>query len=167
MRTIGQISRPLAVAFVVLASAFSSSGQNVPVIGLDDLESRLNAGKDTTFVVNFWATWCGPCVKELPYFEALELANRDKPLKVLLVSLDFANQLETKVIPFVQTKELVSEVVLMDEDKPNKWIPRVSEDWTGALPATLFTNKEKKTRHFHEGSFKEGELELKLKELDL
>jgi thiol-disulfide isomerase/thioredoxin len=141
--------------------------QNVPIIGLDNLESRLSAGKDTTFVVNFWATWCGPCVKELPYFEALELANKGKKFKVLLVSLDFANQLESKVSPFVRSKKLVTEIVLMDEDKPNKWIPRVSEDWTGALPATLFANKEKKTRHFHEGSFKEGELELKLKELNL
>lgn len=154
--------------FLFLMS-FSISGlaQNVSIIGLDDLESRLENGKDTTYVVNFWATWCGPCVKELPYFEALEKANLGKNFKVLLVSLDFANQLGSKVIPFVKKKELVSEVVLMDEDRPNKWIPRVSDKWTGALPATLFVNTQKKTRHFHEGSFKEGELEQKLTEIGL
>lgn len=141
--------------------------QNVPVIGLNNLEQRLENGGDTTYVVNFWATWCGPCVKELPYFEALEKANQGTPFKVLLVSLDFVNQLESKVIPFVEEKKLISEVVLMDEDRPNQWIPRVSEKWSGALPATLFINTQKKTRHFHEGSFNEGELEVKLKELDL
>ena len=150
-----------------MSFSISGFGQNVPVIGLDDLESRLENGKDTTYVVNFWATWCGPCVKELPYFEALEKANLGKNFKVLLVSLDFANQLGSKVIPFVKKKELVSEVVLMDEDRPNKWIPRVSDKWTGALPATLFVNTQKKTRHFHEGSFKEGELEQKLTEIGL
>lgn len=150
-----------------MSFSISGFGQNVPVIGLDDLESRLENGKDTTYVVNFWATWCGPCVKELPYFEALEKDNLGKNFKVLLVSLDFANQLDSKVIPFVKKKELVSEVVLMDEDRPNKWIPRVSDKWTGALPATLFVNTQKKTRHFHEGSFKEGELEQKLTEIGL
>lgn len=145
----------------------SGFSQNIPVIGLDDLESRLDNGSDTTYVVNFWATWCGPCVKELPYFEALEKANHGKKFKVLLVSLDFVNQLESKVVPFLERKKLISEVVLMDEDRPNKWIPRVSEKWTGALPATLFVNTQKKTRHFHEGSFKEGELEQKLTEIGL
>jgi thiol-disulfide isomerase/thioredoxin len=145
----------------------SGFSQNIPVIGLDNLESRLDNGSDTTYVVNFWATWCGPCVKELPYFEALEKANQGKKFKVLLVSLDFVNQLESKVVPFLERKKLISEVVLMDEDRPNKWIPRVSEKWTGALPATLFVNTKKKTRHFHEGSFKEGELEQKLTEIGL
>jgi len=152
----------LFVSFSLLAKS-----QTVPVIGLTDLDSRLAKGKDTTYVVNFWATWCGPCVKELPYFEALEKANKGKAFKVLLVSLDFANQLESKVVPFVKKKELVSEVVLMDEARPNKWIPQVSEKWTGALPATLFVNAQKKTRHFHEGSFENGDIEKLLTEIGL
>ena len=55
----------------------------------------------------------------------------------------------------------------MDEDRPNEWIPRVSEKWSGALPATLFVNTQKKTRHFHEGSFEEGDLEKLLTEIGL
>lgn len=155
-------------AMVLVAAGFSSAvAQSVPVIGLDQLENRLNNGGDTTYVVNFWATWCGPCVKELPFFENLHLNSAGTNRKVLLVTLDFVTQLESKVIPFLQEKQLKSEVLLMDEDKPNQWIPRVSEEWSGALPATLFVNTQKKTRHFHEGSFKEGELELKLKEIGL
>jgi len=141
--------------------------QQVPVIGLDRLEQRLLLGGDTTYVVNFWATWCGPCVKELPYFEALHKASAGTLRKVILVSLDFAEQLHTKVVPFVKQKQLQSEVVLLDEERPNEWIPRVSETWSGALPATLFVNAAKKVRHFHEGSFAEGELEKKLSGLGL
>ena len=164
------IMRWLSILLVI--STFSivpveMNAQSVPVIGLDDLETRLENGADTTFVVNFWATWCGPCVKELPYFEVLEKANSGDAFKVLLVSLDFVNQLNSKVVPFVEKKKLVSEVVLMDEDRPNEWIPRVSEKWSGALPATLFVNTQKKTRHFHEGSFEEGDLEKLLIEIGL
>lgn len=159
-----KLRRSLAAALLLAAGFSSAVAQSVPVIGLDQLENRLNHGGDTTYVVNFWATWCGPCVKELPFFENLHLNSAGTNRKVLLVTLDFVTQLESKVIPFLQEKQLESEVLLMDEDKPNQWIPRVSEKWSGALPATLFVNTQKKTRHFHEGSFKEGELELKLKE---
>jgi thiol-disulfide isomerase/thioredoxin len=145
----------------------SSVAQHVPIIALDQLESRLQNGADTTFVVNFWATWCGPCVKELPFFETLGANNAGKKFKVLLVTLDFAENLESKVIPFLEKKAIKSEVVLLDESNPNKWIPRVSEEWSGAIPATIFSSAQKKTRHFYEGSFKEGELEQKLQELGL
>ena len=159
-------------SFFIVAVCFGSfvqsvSAQQVPIIGLDELENRLNNGADTSYIVNFWATWCGPCVKELPFFENLHVNSEGTDRKVLLVTLDFVAQLESKVIPFLKQKQITSEVLLMDEDKPNKWIPRVSEDWSGALPATLFVNTQKKTRHFHEGSFEEGDLEKLLLKLGL
>ncbi|MDA9121014.1 TlpA family protein disulfide reductase [Flavobacteriales bacterium] len=155
--------------FIALVALFFSElqAQNVPVIDLNYLDARLENGADTTYVVNFWVTWCGPCVKELPFFETLESNNTGEKFKVLLVTLDFVENLESKVIPFIDKKEIKSEVLLLDESNPNEWIPRVSEKWSGAIPATIFVNTQKKTRHFHEGSFKEGELETKLKELGL
>jgi len=157
----------ISLAFLVGLSQLETFAQTVTVIGVDELESRLEKGADTTYVVNFWATWCGPCVKELPYFETLGANKADKKFKVLLVTLDFVENLESKVLPFIEKKQIKSEVLLLDEGNPNEWIPRVSEKWSGAIPATIFINKQKKTRHFHEGSFKEGELENKLKELGL
>ncbi|MCF8464860.1 MAG: TlpA family protein disulfide reductase [Flavobacteriales bacterium] len=155
--------------FVLLTGLFPAFAyaQTVPIINVNQLDLRLENGADTTFVVNFWATWCGPCVKELPYFEALGINSSGEKFKVLLVTLDFVENLEPKVIPFISTKGIKSEVLLLDEGNPNEWIPRVSEKWSGAIPATIFVNTQKKTRHFHEGSFKEGELESKLQELGL
>jgi thiol-disulfide isomerase/thioredoxin len=141
----------------------SAQNRHIPVIRLFQLEERLLKGADTTFVVNLWATWCGPCVKELPYFEALDTARA----KVLLVSLDFEDVLATKVIPFVQQRKLRSEVMLLNEDNPNDFIPRVSRDWSGAIPATLFINEQRGVRYFFEGSVEEGELENKLESLGL
>lgn len=144
-----------------------SLAQNVSVIHLNDLEDRLSLGKDTTYVVNFWATWCAPCVKELPYFERLQKERSTDLVKVLLISLDFTEHIESKVLPFIKRKALISEVSVLDEQDDNDWIPRVSPEWSGAIPATLFVNKTKKTRHFHEGSFKEGDLNSLLTDLKL
>ena len=141
--------------------------QNVSIIHLADLENRLSQGKDTTYVVNFWATWCAPCVKELPFFENLEKEREKTPFKVLLISLDFTEHIESKVIPFINRKGLESEVSVLDEQDDNVWIPQVSPKWSGSIPATLFVSKTKKTHHFHEGSFKEGELKSLLSELRL
>ncbi|MFT4525518.1 MAG: thiol-disulfide isomerase/thioredoxin [Granulosicoccus sp.] len=144
-----------------------SLAQNVSIIHLDDFERRLSFGKDTTYVVNFWATWCAPCVKELPYFERLQKEKANEPLRVLLISLDFTEHIESRLIPFINRKALICEVSVLDEQDDNVWIPRVDPKWSGAIPATLFVNKTKKTRHFHEGSFKEGELKSLLAELNL
>ncbi len=157
------------VILILITVAFSTLGmaQIVSIINLDQLENRLENGADTTFVVNFWATWCGPCVKEMPYFEKLGSDRSDERFRVLLVTLDFAENLESKVVPFVAKKGIKSDVLLLDEGNPNKWIPRVCEQWSGAIPATLFVNTKKKTRHFHEGSFEEFELEELLSEIGL
>lgn len=141
--------------------------QNVSIIQLEDLETRLSLGKDTTYVINFWATWCAPCIKELPFFENLQQEREKSSFKVLLVSLDFTEHINSKVIPFIKSKGLISEVSVLDEQDDNVWIPQVSTEWSGAIPATLFASKTKKTRHFHEGSFKEGELESLLIDIGL
>ena len=94
----------IALLLSFICSNQNALAQTVPVINLDQLDSRLQNGADTTFVVNFWATWCGPCVKELPYFETLGSNNADEKMKVLLVTLDFVENLDSKVIPFIAKK---------------------------------------------------------------
>ncbi|WAC39756.1 TlpA family protein disulfide reductase [Pedobacter sp. SL55] len=125
----------------------------VKLLTLNELEQRVANGKDTTYVVNFWATWCGPCVEELPYFEKLNNENAKKPLKVILMSLDFKSKLKTDVIPFVAKHQIKSEVYVVNETDQQKFIDRVDQNWSGALPATLILNTNKKVRSFHERAF--------------
>jgi len=113
------------------------------------LEKAVLSDKNTIYVVNFWATWCAPCVKELPYFEKLNLEN--KSVKVVLVSLDFKNQFETKLLPFLKKRKINSEVVFLTDKDYNSWFLKVDKDWSGALPATLIIKNGKKT--FAEKSF--------------
>ncbi len=135
--------------------SYSLSAQ-VKLLTLDELDKRIAAGKDTTYVVNFWATWCAPCVAELPNFEKLRVANLKKPVKVILISVDFKSKLQKEVIPFVVKNQLKAEVFLLNETDQQKYIERVDPKWTGAIPATLFVKQ--KIRRFYEQEFTEKQL---------
>jgi len=139
----------LALIIMVMINSVSYS-QHVSVIKITDLENRIKNNSDTAYVVNFWATWCVPCVKELPAFDSLNAAYSKKKVKVLLVSLDFKEDLQTKLIPFLITKKIKSEVVLLDETDANYFIPRIAETWSGAIPATLMINNQQKINRFFE-----------------
>ncbi|MDN3585273.1 TlpA disulfide reductase family protein [Pedobacter aquatilis] len=147
----------MRILFVIcfLLKAYSAEAQ-VKLLTLDDLDKRILSGKDTTYVVNFWATWCAPCVAELPNFEKLNVSNFKKPVKVILVSLDFKSKLQKQVIPFVKKNNLKSEVFLLNELDQQQYIERIDKKWSGAIPATLFVNK--KVRRFYEQEFSEAEL---------
>jgi thiol-disulfide isomerase/thioredoxin len=148
------------IIFFVLFS-FASKAQ-VKLLALNELEERIAKGGDTTFVINFWATWCGPCVKELPNFEKLQVVNAKKPLKVILISLDFKSKLNTAVIPFVKKHKLISEVYLMNAPNQQVFIDKVDKNWSGAIPATLIINTNQGIRAFYEKEFSYLELDKTL-----
>ncbi len=128
----------------------------------DAFENVLKKKDNFTYIINFWATWCGPCVKELPYFEAMNRSYGDKHVKIILVSLDFEKQIESRLIPFLNKNEIRSEVVLLLDKKESSWIDRVDPEWSGALPITIVYNQE--NRVFYEKTFhSEHELEEILK----
>ncbi|WP_298895624.1 redoxin domain-containing protein [uncultured Psychroserpens sp.] len=136
---------------------------SLKVFNFEELQSYLST-KDAkkTYVINFWATWCAPCVKELPYFEQLNAKYSNHNVEVILVSLDFPKQIETKLKPFLKKNALKSEVVVLDDVDSNTWIPKVNKNWSGAIPATLIYNKDKKA--FYERSFNYQELETEVKQ---
>ena len=133
-----------------------SENAEIEVYNFDQLESFLSSNTNKTLVVNFWATWCKPCIKELPYFEAAR-TKYIEDVRVILVSLDFPEKLESQLIPFVRNNNIQSQVVLLDDPYENEWIPKVDSTWSGAIPATLIINGDK--RIFYEKSFSQEELE--------
>ncbi len=126
----------------------------------DSLEPYLHRDNDTTYIVNFWATWCKPCVKELPAFEKLHETTAGQKVKVLLVSLDFMKYYHSKLIPFIQKHNLQPEVILLNDPHSNVWIDKVSPQWSGAIPATLIYRGNR--RNFYERSFSYDQLETEL-----
>lgn len=136
---------------------YTADGISVNSYDFSGFEYFLKQKNDTTYVVNFWATWCVPCVEELPHFEKLNEKYKEDKVKVILVSLDMFKQVESKLLPFIKEKQLKSEVIYLRDPDQNTWLPKVDSTWSGAIPATVIYNKDE--RKFYERSFTYEELE--------
>lgn len=144
--------------FGLLVMAYSAQAQKVDVIKYNGLQTLRNQPHDTLYVVNFWATWCRPCVKELPYFEAASQRYKNQPVKVLLVSMDAVEDLDTRVKPFIKKRNMQANVLLLDEVDGNSWIDKIEPKWSGAIPATMVFNNKRGIYEFREAEMTEQEL---------
>lgn len=118
----------------------------------DDMAKEyMNRDDGFTYIINYWATWCGPCVKELPYFEQLLTAYKKDNVRVILVSLDFPKKVDSKLLPFLNKHNIQSEVILLDDPKSNIWIDKVDSSWEGAIPVTIIYKGDQQI--FWDGEF--------------
>jgi thiol-disulfide isomerase/thioredoxin len=120
----------------------SADISGIQILNFRKLEPRLHQYNDTTYVINFWATWCIPCRKELPDFERINAEYQHEKVKVLLVNLDFPDNLSKSLIPFIQKNGIQSEIVVLDDPDSNFWINQVDSSWNGNIPATLIYHKK-------------------------
>lgn len=152
----------LAVAFVF--AGLSLFGQDARVVKLEELKQTINGPGESVRVINFWATWCGPCVKELPYFE--KVGKERKDVEVILVSTDLdLDPNPDKVHRFVKRKSLTSRVLILEAQKGNDWIDELEKEWSGALPATIVLNPKTGKKKFVGQELHEGELEKLIAEV--
>jgi thiol-disulfide isomerase/thioredoxin len=152
----------IIIFFALTFASFQTS--RLPILNFSQFEKQyLNKNTDTLYLINFWATWCKPCVKELPYFELINEKYKGQKIKVILVSLDFVKDYDNVLLPFIKKKNLKSEVLLLNEPDGNSWIDKVSTNWSGAIPATLVYSKN--NHDFYEQSFNYEQLDsiVKLK----
>ena len=126
--------------------------ENIEVLQLfSDLQSIIDAQESEVLLLNFWATTCPPCLKEMPHFNQLAAENTDDKIKVLLVSTDRARDLDSRVYPFVKRLEIKPEVLLMKDQNYSNWTEKIDSSWYGALPATLIIKGDQ--RNFKFGSY--------------
>jgi thiol-disulfide isomerase/thioredoxin len=153
----------LVFAFLILANA--SWAQQAEIVKLDKLKQIIARKSDNVVILNFWATWCAPCVKELPFFEKIS-AEKRTDVQIYLVSMDLdLDPNPEKVYRFIDRKKLRSTVLLLNEKDPNGWIDQIDPAWSGALPATLVINQKTGQRKFIGKELHEGELEKVITEV--
>lgn len=128
----------------------------VPRMSFDELQPLLHKTNDTVYVINFWATWCKPCIRELPYFEKINTEFSNSKVKVVLVSIDIPADHEKVLLPYVRNNRIRSDVIHLTDTDANEWIDKVSPQWSGSIPATLVYKGE--WGDFYEKSFTYEEL---------
>ncbi|MEO1050250.1 MAG: TlpA disulfide reductase family protein [Bacteroidota bacterium] len=159
-----KIMKPVLITILFCSTiCVTCLAQDAPVVKFEALDKIINEKTDHIKVINFWATWCAPCIKELPYFEALDESFDKNEVKVTLVSLDFADQQE-RVKKFMTRKSIESKVIILDEIDYNSWIDKVEKSWTGAIPATLIIDGRTGKRKFIEKELEEHELKALITE---
>jgi thiol-disulfide isomerase/thioredoxin len=155
------------ILLIAIGLSHSLQAQEIPLYNFSEFEPFLHKENDSLYLVNFWATWCVPCIKEIPAINAVAKKYTNTKLKVLLVSLDMPNKIESNLKPFIEKKNIRSQVLLLDDPDFNGWIDKVDPTWSGAIPATLIYSKN--SRSFYEQSFEFEDLDsiiqLKLNEL--
>ena len=151
-----------AISESVVIENVNTDDVELEILDYDGLEPYLTAKDDKTYIVNFWATWCAPCIKELPHFEDINKNYQDKNVKVILVSLDFPSQYDKNLKPFIKKHDLKSKILVLDDVDQNRWIPKINEYWDGAIPITIIYNKDK--REFYDKTFTYDGLETELKQ---
>ncbi|MFW6222090.1 MAG: TlpA disulfide reductase family protein [Bacteroidota bacterium] len=151
--------RTILVTSLFLSIAFTSSAQNtnIPVVEFNQLEPFLHKQNDTTYLINFWASWCVPCLEEMPALEKIKEKYQSQKFKILLVSLDQPDQVGSRLLPAIKRLNITSDVILLDDPDFNSWISKVNPDWEGAIPATLIYNNS--NRKFYNKSFEFYELD--------
>lgn len=150
--------------FLLLICFYVSSIDAQPIKRwkMDDLLQYADES-DSVLVINFWATFCGPCIAEIPYFHTVTKKFKDQHVKLLLVSLDFKEYYPKKIRDFAIKRKYTAEIVWLDEEKPDEFCPRIDSAWTGSMPATLFINKKTGYRKFVEAVMKPEDLEKEIR----
>lgn len=154
----------LLLVFVFFFSCREVNSQSIPKWKITDLEEYI-AKSDTPVIVNFWATYCAPCIKEIPYFQEVVKQYEEEGVKLLLVSLDFRESFPDKISSFADNRKFTSPIVWLDETDADYFCPKVDSNWSGVMPATLFINNKKGHRSFFEEEMSKEKFESEIRKI--
>lgn len=155
------LMKGIFIILVVCFFALPVFGQSIKKIKITDLE-KIIAESKTPLIINFWATFCKPCMEEIPYFQKLGKKYENKGVKLLLVSLDMKDDFPGRVNAFIKKNKVVTPTAWLDETNADYFCPRIDKAWSGAIPASLFINNRDSYRKFIEEPLSEEQLEKEI-----
>ena len=151
------------VSFTILLFAMASRGQAIHKVMMADVVRSFSNGSDTVYVVNFWATFCKPCVGEIPYFIDIVKKYEGQKVKLLLVSLDLPEYYPKKIAAFVKARQFNTNIAWLNETNADIFCPMIDQKWSGAIPATIIVNGKKGYKKFFEDEISAAMFEKELK----
>lgn len=132
--------------------------REIDAAGLTKLLAR-DSAQPRPLLVNFWATWCGPCREEFPDLVRIDEQYRPRGLEFITVSLDEVTEINTTVPQFLQEMRAGAlPAYLLHAAEPEEAINAVDTSWDGQLPATFLYDARGKLIFKHMGRIKPAEL---------
>lgn len=119
---------------------------------------RAEKGKQPV-LINFWATWCAPCIEEFPYIMELK-EEYEGEFKLIFVSGDFPQQRADAEV-FLK-EQGVDFTTYFKTGKDNEFIQTISSEWTGALPFTIIFDANGEVSSSWEGKAEKEQFESEL-----
>jgi thiol-disulfide isomerase/thioredoxin len=156
--------RRLIILIAILSFGFSISAQEVKKIKIEDAVEYIK-NSDHPLIVSFWATWCAPCIHEIPWFQTAVEKYEDKKPELVLVSLDFTESYPKKITDFVKKSGFKATFFWLDEKNADHFCPMIDQKWEGGIPATLFINNKKNYRKFFDRQLTDRQVEIEVKAL--
>lgn len=156
--------KKLAIVLAVILTSTTVQSQEIKKVKINELAKMIDTSS-VPLVVNFWASWCAPCIKEIPWFEKSVAAFKDQNVQLILVSLDFAEDYPKGIAAFAKKNNYQSKIVWLDETNADEFCPKIDEKWDGAIPVTLMVNKKRQYRQFYAQQLPEQRLIQELQKL--
>jgi thiol-disulfide isomerase/thioredoxin len=148
---------------ILLLFSLNVIAQTIPAYKIADVVKYYEKKNDSIYVINFWATFCKPCVEEIPYLISISKKYVIYDVKLLLVSLDLPSFFPDKVATYAAKNNFDASIVWLDETNADVFCPAIDSSWSGSIPATLIVNNKTGYRKFFEEQMKPEEFEAELK----
>ena len=159
-KCISAIAYNMIALFLIICFVDTNvAAQEVKIIHFEDLQKMSHPHDDTTYIINFFASWCVPCVKEMPILLDFEKSHSNQKIKLIFVSIDFKSNYKETLLPLLQKLNIKKNIFLLQESNESKWIQMIDAQWSGDLPATLIVNAKKKQCNFYHQSIDTSILE--------
>lgn len=154
--------KKMSLLMGVLLLGFCGLGQDVKKVQINEIEDIIQKS-DHPIIISFWATWCAPCVKEIPYFQETVKKYAAQQVELVLVSLDFRQSYPAALNSFIKSRNFDATFYWLNETNADHFCPKIDPKWDGGIPATLFINNKTGYRKFYERQLTPLQVEAEVK----
>jgi len=150
----------LITSCLLLTASFGFS-QTIKKVKVTEVEEYIK-NSDHPIVLNCWATWCAPCVEEIPYFMETVKKYSDQKVELVLMSLDFASSYPNKIIDLIKRKHFEATFLWLNETNADYFCPKIDPKWDGTLPSTLYIDPKTGYRKFFGRPMTDRQIDLEV-----